>query len=234
MKPSFRKAIILFVSISGLLLALFLGFVLFFLNYCTARLTTGALIFSAVLWVVLAFCVWQRQGKRLAKAKGARFLLGCTSIAFALFGVMGALFNWYVSYLPIVQTIPLSHGYRLIIYQDWDIGGNELRYSIGRPLVFADGRYLATISGSAPVPHFLSHVTSDGGVVWVAADVKPTQVVFLLDLSTGEYWPRSGGSGPDDWDWPRASKYLERINSDGGSRVFYRGQWRLSDREPAN
>jgi hypothetical protein len=234
MRISFQRSVALFVSVVISVFALSLGFVLFVLNFSLARLTIGAAISSAVLWVVSSFWAWKWLGTRLTKKSEAKFMLGCVCVFFMLFGITGAVFNWYVSYLPIVQTMQLSHAYELIIYQDWDIGGNELRYSVGRPFVFADGRYFATISGSAPVPHFTSHITSDGSIVWVAADIKPNQVVFLIDLSTGEYWPRSGGSGPDDWNSPRGSEYLERINSDGGSRAFYSGQWRLSDREPGS
>jgi hypothetical protein len=130
---------------------------------------------------------------------------------------MAAFWNWIGFSMTKVQTFQLAHGYSLTVYQDWDVGGHELDYSLRGPWVYAEKTFFGEVSGEKRVPHFTAHLTTDGGLEWVTADTHPDQVLFMIDLSSAEYWPR--------WEknvgWPQAKSYLDRINTDGEQRMYW-------------
>jgi len=144
--------------------------------------------------------------------------VACVSLS--LFGLLFALVTWFLDYMPVVQVIPMERGYSLTVYQDWDVDGHELNYSLQRMWISSPKRYFAEILGEKhPVPHLTAHVTPDGGAEWVSADTKPNEVIFLLDLSSGQYWPNWDGS----LRWPDDENYIARIDADGVSRTFNEG-----------
>jgi hypothetical protein len=144
----------------------------------------------------------------------------CALVCFASLAVLEASWNWLDSYEPEVQALSLGHGYVLKIFQDLDVNGHMLDYSVKRQWVFLEREYFANVTGDGkPVPHFTAHISADGGLAWVTADTRPDQVVFLIDFRSATYWPHFNGS----MNWPQQEGYLDRINANGGSVSFYMG-----------
>jgi len=220
MKITLQNALLAVLTVSGLSVMVALVFFMTIPLTGLVSFTTPVLIGFGAVSIYVAVRGWQWIGRRMATKKVSARLCRCALVCFASLAVIEASWNWLVSYMPEVQTLPLGRGYSLRVFQDWDVNGHELDYSIKKEWVLQEREYFANVTGEGkPVPHFSAHISADGGLAWVTADTKPGEVVFLIDFSTAKYWPHFNGS----MNWPEQESYLDRINANGGNASFYLG-----------